>query len=313
MATDKKATTLRLSDRHRDILDRLATDSGLSKNAVIELLLEKAHNTQSDVTLAKASFDRTLNLNGSDVTTPKSDITLKGLDAERAILDGRKVDLGDGDVFLYLNGWLWVVSKTANGSQKIIGRYRECPSFIADELVRAKPCFDKLKSALENWELVKGLEYIDRIGWGNSCYPMSLAEALFYHLPECILEEALTRIERYKASLETTAAVEVVKNEIAIEVVNDAPTPINEVVNEPTQLSLTALPQQLTKDEFRQKFSLDDAAYSLAGMSGKPDAGGWLSPGGDRWFISGSRKNRTWSTANPVTSQVVEGKVLSIV
>lgn len=292
MTTDKINAGIRLAAEDIAELNRLSKQLGLSKSIVMSqaLHLFSAHtNTQNASTLNKTSGSSSYShLLGASIIS-KNASTLKGLDADKLWLEGREVRLAKGKTLVYKDGWLWQVVKTANGSQKVAQKYRECPEFLLDEQDR-KHHNQELTSALDSWELVKGLEYIDKIDWGREDRDRTLAEALFYIFPEYIMEEALTRIEKYKATLEATAVGEPTNEEIAIEVFNDAPTPLVEVVDKPTQLSSI----ELTRDEFRQRWGLEDnGKYSKALNDGRDQ--GYLTDDGSLWKVEGKSKTAVWT------------------
>lgn len=249
MTTDKQAVKVRLGDHHRAILDSLAIQLGLSKNAVIEHLLDSAKSVKATPVESIPVFYRDQTL----------DARSRAYHQVFAQFEHKQIL---GSKTYYHHAGLKLVceleAKTKDTPQKL----RVWLSFPDDELhINDDGTFLRYKGKQIEW----------------------------------FTKREIAELEAIAAP---TAALKVVNKEIAIEVAIDAPTPTIErpIAAELLTLGLDLVePTILTKDEFRQKFSLDDAAYSLAGMDGKPDAGGWLAPSGERWFVSGGRKNRTWS------------------
>jgi hypothetical protein len=238
--------------------------------------------------------------------------TMVGMRAKVALMeniDRCKWLKGDQQV-LWMGGYIWFVGKTANGSQVRMDRWLEAPLVLFEGIEDyQRSSATDVKLALANWHDLKGVEGIE-----YACpHWFECGETFF---DRWSYDSGHKDYNSYKKRVlkeieEATAALEVANDAMVYEVLIDAVAPLNE------QLETVNLEsQQLTGVEFRAKLGfvgveLQGTTYSKVCSAGKTTYG-WLAPNGDRWLATGVGKDIVW-TRHPVTSQVAETKVLSIV
>ncbi len=307
MATEKKQLGIRFSSERYEYLKQLESELGLSKNAVVEMMVDfyRSH-TQSVSTLDKASIDNGLSLVNGVSTMPKSVSTIKGADAQLVLMDAKVVSVksgtGDSEQVTFHDGWLWLIHSSANGSQKVLRRIVEYPESLFNALAErvAERVYEKYSLAaikeaptrLKELQSLPGAEeYIAENYIRTSIYGFSFAEDKYY----TDLIRSVTKLNQQKeaAIAEATAALEVVNEVIAIETANDATSPYSEA-QENTQLCLE-VPQMLDHKAFKRMYGLDDAVeFGLACDRARAD--GYVARDGKLWFLDGSRKAAVWST-----------------
>ena len=289
MTTDKQAVKVRLGDRHRAILDSLAIELGLSKNAVIEHLLDGANSVKATPVESIPVFYRDQIL----------DARSKAYNQVFAQFDHKQIL---GSKTYYHHAGLKLIcelnAKTKDTPQKL----RVWLLFPNDELhINDDGTFLRYKG--------------EQIEWFTKS---EIAE-----LEAMAVVKATTKKAK-KAIEQPIAALKVDHKEIAIEAVIDAPTPSIEQVVEPTiKKAKVALakpipavkrpkvetPTILTKEALKVKYDLTHDAYLVASSSYNASEG-WLAPDGSTWFMVGTKKNRAW-TSRPVALAETEAKVLS--
>lgn len=247
---------------------------------------------------------------------------IAGAEAERILFRSEVRCLSSGTRVTWFDGYLWTVGKSANGYQSVLSRLMEYPQVLAKGLMDLyRPIDNKdVGRSLDNWNELKALDGIELLGerWfrdGKDFFNSIPRDEGFRWHKEKAIEAIKEAKEALEATAEATAALEVSHEEIAIEAPNVPLSPhIEQPVDdmplvEATQLTLLGMPEHLTSTEFRTKFGLlDDGSYSLAVIAGRKS--GYIAEDGSKWGISGSKKNRVW-TSCPVALAETEDKVLS--
>lgn len=217
MTTDKQAVKVRLGESHRATLDSLAIKLSLSKNAVIEQALELFAHSH---TLSGATIDKSVS-------------TLKGLAAQRAIELGKVHWLDSGHPRFYSNeqvlwseGWLWLIGKSANGSQKVIEKFTEYPEVLFDGAGTTSFKLTQYVDAKANWDELKqldGIELVDRdffdtgecffVSWRDWRTFSNYKERAIEAIAEAREAIELAKVAELAAIAAPTAALEVVNKD----------------------------------------------------------------------------------------------------
>lgn len=255
-----------------------------------------------------------------DMTSPSiaevNSDRIMGANAEQILFRSEVRWLTTGEKVTWFDGWLWLVGKSANGYQTVLSRLMDYPQVLFNRLVRVYRPVSKVEviQALENWNELKALDGIELVGdrWLDDGRAFFRGDQVYERF-SCYKERVIKDIAEAKASLqEATAAVEPA-NEIDIEVAKEASSPLNAVVA--IDLELTSDEVKLTAKEFRAKFGFvgneGNETYGAACNAGRTDAG-YLADDGSRWVVGGTKSKAVW-TRHPVTSQIAEPRVLSIV
>lgn len=292
---NKKVINFRATEQEEAQIEQLIKASGKTKQ---EYLLAAAlagisAHTHFAASSLKSSPDMVLMLQAaSESSKPQSDITLKGTKAAIAISSGTQLELKDKDRCLYHDGHLWLITKTANGSQKIL-----------TQIVAVDPwLFDRMLVGGQSWRLgvndlieaASRFEAIVELGFrqDDSAYPDMMIDNLIYNSEQRWLNYrpgVIDWIEEHKPSLaETVAALTPVADEIAIEPTNEASSPIDE-------------PTKLTNEQFRAKFGITDNVVYMSCLN-PARVGGWTAPDGQVWFSEGTKNKARWTTVAPVAA-----------
>lgn len=265
----------------------------------------------------KLAPSKDLMLLSADAISNKSSDTLRGVEAEKAILAGTLLHCKDKQKVLLLDDWLWLITKSPNGSQKVISKFVHVPTAMSRGFIESGLDLPSLS------ELVDNIAFYDKLVdachssgtfIGDIVYPSWL---VLYTREQQRLELlgkakatppiVLFNEETFEQCFGKPAApLEIVNDDIAIEVVNDAPSTHSEGlvidvelsgdVGEQEQLETSLeLPVRLNPAEFQDRFEVRGSAYSQACTAG---ASGWVSADGEVWFYGG-KKNKVWTNAVP--------------
>ena len=299
MTTNKTQLGIRFTQERYDYIKQLENELGISKNAVVEMLVDfhRSH-TQSVSTFGKASAGEVSGV--SKVLAPsKSVSTLKGIDADEAILTGIVKHIETTDI-LWFDGYVWLMGKTPNGSQNLVKKQFEYPEILFAAIgTRATPTFKQVKVALARYQefwAIDGIHEVIALMKQYRAYSLSrfFNDDKYDGYPD-MRNDALRLVSEHKEKLaleaiaEATAVIEPTNEEIAIEVAEEPLCPYIEPI-EPT----TPLVTQLTSVEFRDRFGLlDDGSYSIAVQAGRKS--GYKANDGSMWGISGNKKKAIWS------------------
>lgn len=281
----------RVNDSQNAWLASEAKKAGIPKSKILLQLIDAAMGDHAKV---NGTSDRMVGTKAMIALLENTDRT-KWLNEDRQVL--------------WFEGFIWFVGKTANGCQVQLDRWLDAPLEILEGIAHYRLTKAKdVKQALANWNELKAIEDVGLLGgrWFND------GEYFFdtheydsrYKDYSKYKERTLERIAKAKAAIEQP------NDEIAIEVVIDAPSPPVEA----TQLSFIDVPEQLTSTAFRDRFEFDSSdagnkAYGLVANAGR-GADGWTAENGTKWFVSGTKKKAVWTCS---LVALAESKVLSSV
>ena len=286
----KTDVKFRVDDSQNAWLAAEAKKAGIPKSKILLQLIDAA---MSDHAKVNGTSDRMVGTKAMIALLENSDRT-KWLKEDRQVL--------------WFEGFIWFVGKTANGCQVQLDRWLEAPLtlFMGMSEYRGTSAKD-VKLALANWNELKALDGIELVDE----YWFSDGEDFFNSIRGgCGFEHhrlnAIKAIEKAKEALAVTrAALEVANEEMPVEVIEDASTPLNEVV------------VKLSAKEFRAKSGFDftvegNKKYGDVCVAGR-NAEGYVADDHSKWTLEGVKNKAVWTKANPATRQVAESKVLSIV
>lgn len=309
---NRKLVSFRATDIELTEIERLVKASGLSKQ---EYLLGAAlGNINTHTHFADSSIKPTISSGSMLIAEGDSSKskTLKGIEAEKAILDGSLLQLKDKQKVLWFDGSLWIVSKSANGSQRVIERYVEYPLGLVQGLSKDhnERTLEEVIAALEFYNVILALGDVNDGMWQRGKEELW---SIFY-APDSFKLEYLDQLElEAKKTLEAlaapTAVVDVVPSDEPI--VSPSPyveVPVMEIA--PMQLTMTGVDIGITGVEFQARTGCRSSDYSK--VCEVSSTTGWVDSDGNVWTSEGTKKNRLWFCC-PVALAETETQVVSIV
>jgi uncharacterized protein (DUF1778 family) len=240
--------------------------------------------------------------------TSKTAVILKGAEAKLLIETGNPVWLKGLVRVLLHEGYLWLATKSSNGTQEVLTQVCPYPERLYLAIGSDQPPLAEVKQAISRFEELKGLEFIEKVKF---CGCSFLDDAGYFskHGYEKLKDKALAAIDLYKANLVGASSdLKVVNEEIAIEAILVAPSPVIEaVVTEPKPVAkepiVSVKPIKVAPTEEPTKDKLNRAEL-LALMGWTTEAPGYHKAcidsrvkgyaefKGDRWVRSGNNWNK---------------------
>ena len=200
---------------------------------------------------------------------------------------------------VFNDGYLWIVTKTSNGSQKVLTKALACSEALFRVIAEKEHklySYSDIEDAPKKLEKLMAMPYAQE--YADVTYhsdkpiiTMSLAsDSDFTYVVSGIKSYAKKQEEAKLALVEPTAAIEVAHTEIAIDEPNVPLSPYIEPVVDDTPLD-----GHLSSVEFQARFgfTVPSREYDQALKLGRGD--GYMAKDGSVWTVAGAKKKAIWS------------------